>query len=337
MKKVTFSRFYTYGLIGCISLSALVGAATSALTQTARKVSYNEQHNQQEPSNHSAGLIWPSQGILSQGFNKNRHIGIDIAGPPGTPVVAAASGQVVKSGWDDWGLGNFIRIHHSDGSFTVYGHNRRLLVKNGQQITQGQVIAEMGNTGNSSGPHLHFEVHPHDMVSVVDPIPVLPPLVAGKIPSQRIATIANSGQFSPPTSSRPSSISTQTSSSASISIPVPIVHSGSSFNPTQTSSSESIPIPVETAKVDSGCNGGRTVIAGETATTRVKVCQENGEFFYIGQSKQNREEPMRLPARIVGKNRYQADNGSFSYFVTPQEVQVWQNGNLIHADSFSNS
>lgn len=334
MEKVAFSRFCTYGLIGFVTLSTVICVDTSALTQTAYRSSLDKQTT---PPNQSSSLIWPSQGMISQGFNINRHIGIDIAGPPGTPVIASASGQVVKSGWDDWGLGNAIRIHHPDGSFTVYGHNRRLLVKVGQQVAQGQTIAEMGNTGNSSGPHLHFEVHPHDMVSVIDPMPVLPPLIAGKIPEQRIATIATGGQLIATNPSRVLSGAKQTGASQSISIPVPPPHSGSSFISREISPPQSIPIPVETAKVDSGCNGGRTVIAGETATTRVKVCQENGEFFYIGQLKHNQEQIIRLPAWSLGKNRYRADNGSFSYFVTPEGVEVWRNGNPMHTDSFSNS
>ncbi len=316
MTKVAFSQFCTYGLIGLVSFTAVVGTHTSALTQTADK-----SLNEQEP-NPSSSLMWPSQGIISKGFNKNRHIGIDIAGPPGTPIAAAASGQVVKSGWDDWGLGNVIRIHHPNGSFTVYGHNRRLLVKNGQQISQGQVIAEMGTTGNSSGPHLHFEVHPHDMVSVVDPIPVLPPLVAGKIPSQRIATITKS-----------SSVSQQTRSPA-IPIPVEPTHTISLPVTTLQTSSQSIPIPVESAMVNTGCSGA-IVIEGETATSHVKVCQENGQFFYVGQLKQNPDKPVRLPARKISNNRYRADNGSFSYFVSPDQVEVWRNGSPIRSDSFS--
>ena len=70
--------------------------------------------------------------------------------------------QVVKAGWDDWGLGNAIRIRHANGETTVYGHNSRLLVNTGQQVSQGQAIAQMGNTGHSSGPHLHFETHQID-------------------------------------------------------------------------------------------------------------------------------------------------------------------------------
>lgn len=110
----------------------------------------------------TVAFICPAKGILSQGFNIHKHIGIDIAGTTGDSIVAAAAGQVVKAGWDDWGLGNAIRIRHANGETTVYGHNSRLLVNTGQQVSQGQAIAQMGNTGHSSGPHLHFETHQID-------------------------------------------------------------------------------------------------------------------------------------------------------------------------------
>ncbi|MBO3460877.1 M23 family metallopeptidase [Aetokthonos hydrillicola Thurmond2011] len=326
MKKATLSRFCTYGLIGLVSVSSIDYAGTSAVTKTADR-SLNTQ------SSSSSNLIWPSQGIISQGFKKNRHIGIDIAAPPGTPIIAAATGQVVKSGWDDWGLGNAIRIHHSDGSFTVYGHNRRLLVRNGQHVNQGEVIAEMGTTGNSSGPHLHFEVHPDNMESVIDPIPVLPSLVAGKVPPQRLATSnVTTSQANSPTDIESSPARTQ-----EISIPIPVEPPHRVAPPVtkQTSSSQSIPIAVASANLDTGCKGS-TVIAGETATTRVKVCKENGQFFYIGQLKQNPDKPIKLPAWNVG-SLYRADNGSFSYFVSPQGIEVWRNGSPMRSEIFFNT
>ena len=121
MKKLTISRFLTRSLVGSISFAAVVITTFPALPQTAN-------------NSVSSPFIWPSQGILSQGFQKNQHEGIDIAGPVGTPVVAAASGTVIKAGWDDWGLGNSVEIRHPNGSVTVYGHNRRLLVHKGQEV-----------------------------------------------------------------------------------------------------------------------------------------------------------------------------------------------------------
>lgn len=110
----------------------------------------------------SNGYIWPAHGTLTSGYGwrwGRMHRGIDIAGPVGTPIVAAAAGVVVRSGWNSGGYGNLVDIRHSDGSMTRYAHNSRLLVRQGEQVGQGQQIAEMGSTGYSTGPHLHFEVH----------------------------------------------------------------------------------------------------------------------------------------------------------------------------------
>lgn len=87
------------------------------------------------------------------------HRGIDIAAPVGTPVVASAPGVVVASGWNSGGYGNLVEIKHPGGGLTVYAHNSRILAQAGQQVDQGQQIAEMGSTGRSTGPHVHFEVH----------------------------------------------------------------------------------------------------------------------------------------------------------------------------------
>ncbi len=110
------------------------------------------------------GYIWPTKvGALTSGYGRRwgrMHKGIDIAAPIGTPIVAAASGVVIKAGWNSGGYGKLVDIQHADGTFTRYAHNNRILVQAGQQVEQGQQISEMGNTGRSTGPHLHFEVHP---------------------------------------------------------------------------------------------------------------------------------------------------------------------------------
>jgi murein DD-endopeptidase MepM/ murein hydrolase activator NlpD len=110
----------------------------------------------------SNGYVWPTRGTLTSGYGwrwGRMHRGVDIAGPVGTPIVAAAPGVVARSGWNSGGYGNLVDIRHADGSLTRYAHNSRLLVREGQQVSQGQQIAEMGSTGYSTGPHLHFEVH----------------------------------------------------------------------------------------------------------------------------------------------------------------------------------
>ncbi len=88
------------------------------------------------------------------------HKGIDIAGPVGTPIIAAAPGEVIHAGWNSGGYGNLVKVKHSDGSVTIYAHNSRILVRRGEIVRQGQQIAKMGSTGFSTGPHLHFEIHP---------------------------------------------------------------------------------------------------------------------------------------------------------------------------------
>lgn len=120
------------------------------------------------------GYAWPAQGVLTSGYGwrwGRMHQGIDIAGPIGTPVLAAAAGKVIGAGWHD-GYGNIVKLEHLDGSVTFYAHNDRILVIHGQQIEKGEQIAEMGNTGYSTGSHLHFEIHLRDQ-EIVDPITLL--------------------------------------------------------------------------------------------------------------------------------------------------------------------
>jgi murein DD-endopeptidase MepM/ murein hydrolase activator NlpD len=111
-------------------------------------------------------LCWPVSGRISSPFGwrmhpilrkKKYHSGIDLAVSTGTAVKAADSGRVLVSGWQG-GYGNFIALDHGKGISTCYGHNSRLLVKAGELVKKGQTIAFSGNTGLSTGPHLHFEV-----------------------------------------------------------------------------------------------------------------------------------------------------------------------------------
>jgi len=106
--------------------------------------------------------VWanPVQGSyrVTQGFY-GYHPGIDLAGVEGTPVVAADSGVVIFAGWNNWGYGNMVVIDHGNSWETFYGHLSSVGVGCGQFVSRGQYIGAMGNTGNSSGPHLHFEMH----------------------------------------------------------------------------------------------------------------------------------------------------------------------------------
>jgi lipoprotein NlpD len=270
-------RVSTYGSIALI-LTSLLSINTQARTQTV-KISQTQQL-----SDRISSFIYPTQGIVSQGFRKYKHEGIDIANASGTPILAAAAGKVIKTGWDDWGLGNIVKIQHTDGQVTVYGHNRRILVSDGQQVTQGQMIAEMGSTGNSTAPHLHFEIHTLQRIAA-NPLNILPSQ------NTNIAAAKN----------RPSANQARISASPTI--------------------------------FSSQCNGV-TLIDGETANAHVQVCQEKGQLFYIGELKQNPNQSVRLPAWNVSNSKYRADNGSFSYLVTPQGVEVLRNGQRFRIDNF---
>ncbi len=102
-------------------------------------------------------LIWPTSGSLTQAF-KPLHRALDIARGIGTPIKAADNGYVVASGWSNVGYGNYIVIDHGNGLQTLYGHLSKRFVSAGDVVTRGAVIGNMGSTGNSTGPHLHFEV-----------------------------------------------------------------------------------------------------------------------------------------------------------------------------------
>jgi murein DD-endopeptidase MepM/ murein hydrolase activator NlpD len=131
------------------------------------------------PSTNRAGMIWPSKGVLTSGYGMRwgrPHRGIDIAGPVGTPIYAVADGVVERAGWNNGGYGKLVDIRHPDGTMTRYGHNSKILVQAGQQVRQGQQITAMGSTGFSTGPHLHFEIHPGGK-GAVNPIAFLPPRV----------------------------------------------------------------------------------------------------------------------------------------------------------------
>jgi murein DD-endopeptidase MepM/ murein hydrolase activator NlpD len=100
---------------------------------------------------------WPVSGRVTQKF-WTRHQAIDIAAPKGTPVVAADSGYVVQAGWSNVGYGYMILINHGNGYLTRYAHLSALNVEVGESVRKGQLIGRVGSTGNSTGPHLHFEI-----------------------------------------------------------------------------------------------------------------------------------------------------------------------------------
>ncbi|HLG70224.1 MAG TPA: 50S ribosomal protein L29 [Chloroflexota bacterium] len=123
----------------------------------------------------SGHLAWPLQGTMEQGFGpspyafepsityhgvryKHFHTGIDVAARTGTPIHAAADGQVIATGFSSWGYGIYAVVSHNPTLATLYAHMSKLAVSQGTVVKQGQVIGYEGSTGNSTGPHLHFEV-----------------------------------------------------------------------------------------------------------------------------------------------------------------------------------
>ncbi len=126
-----------------------------------------------EPARSSSGWSWPAEGPLVGRFSSNGSLnkGIDIGGQLGQPVVAASDGAVVYAGGGLRGYGELVIIKHSDIYVTAYGHNRKLLVREGQQVKAGQVIAEMGSTGTDR-VKLHFEIRRQG--KPVDPLRYLP-------------------------------------------------------------------------------------------------------------------------------------------------------------------
>jgi len=112
--------------------------------------------------------IFPVAGVLSSRFSTSRyhpihhralpHEGVDISAPHGTPILAAAKGTVTRAGWVP-GLGYTVEIDHGYGYVTRYGHASKIRVSLGQRVTRGDIIADVGSTGISTSPHLHYEIH----------------------------------------------------------------------------------------------------------------------------------------------------------------------------------
>jgi murein DD-endopeptidase MepM/ murein hydrolase activator NlpD len=118
----------------------------------------------------ASGFIWPVNGTVVSGYGMRwgrLHEGIDIAASTGTPIWSAAAGTVIHAGWLG-GYGNLVVVDHGNGLATAYAHASAILVAVGQQVAQGETVALIGSTGNSSGPHLHFEVRVNGVA--VDPL-----------------------------------------------------------------------------------------------------------------------------------------------------------------------
>jgi murein DD-endopeptidase MepM/ murein hydrolase activator NlpD len=148
---------------------ARVSAALGARIRSAQGVSGpTSAPGDRTPS--ASGFVWPTTGPVTSGFGwrwGRMHEGVDIGAPTGTPIVAAAAGTVIVSGWMG-GYGNLVVIDHGGGLATAYAHQSSIAAGVGQAVAQGQVIGYVGSTGHSTGPHLHFEVRING--AAVDPL-----------------------------------------------------------------------------------------------------------------------------------------------------------------------
>ena len=138
-----------------------------ALKEQQKVIGYHNQLSSTLPS------IWPASGDVSSPFGlrwggSDFHPGVDIANDYGTPIVAAAAGTVTAAGWNSGGYGNMVDIDHGNGIWTRYGHAEAVVVTVGETVQKGQLIAYMGSTGFSTGPHVHYEVHVNG--EIVNPI-----------------------------------------------------------------------------------------------------------------------------------------------------------------------
>lgn len=117
-------------------------------------------------------FAWPIVGRVTQGYSA-RHRAVDIGAPYGSKVYAARAGTVVHAGWSETGYGYTLIIDHGDGYSTLYSHLKGTWVSAGQRVARGALIGEVGSTGNSTGPHVHFEIRESNVR--VNPLSYLPP------------------------------------------------------------------------------------------------------------------------------------------------------------------
>jgi murein DD-endopeptidase MepM/ murein hydrolase activator NlpD len=152
-------------------------AAAAAARAAAASASGSQDDDTSAAASGGSGYVKPTSGRTSSCFG-NRwgvlHAGVDIAAPIGTPIYAATAGVVQRTG-PATGFGTALYIRGDDGAITVYGHVNAEYVEKGERVTAGELIAEVGNRGQSTGPHLHFEVHPGGVMygGQVDPVPWL--------------------------------------------------------------------------------------------------------------------------------------------------------------------
>jgi murein DD-endopeptidase MepM/ murein hydrolase activator NlpD len=155
---------------------AVPAAASAALhnQELAKGVAFANDRAQREARLQQPLYVMPTKGIFTSNFGYRwgvLHAGIDLANSIGTPIYAVSDGVVIDAG-PTGGYGMWVKLRHADGTVTLYGHVNTTLVSTGQKVMAGDQIATMGNRGNSTGPHLHFEVL-QGGTERIDPVPWL--------------------------------------------------------------------------------------------------------------------------------------------------------------------
>jgi murein DD-endopeptidase MepM/ murein hydrolase activator NlpD len=159
-----------------MQIIAVQPAANAALhsEELSKGAAFAQERAEREARLQRPLFVMPTKGVFTSGFGYRwgaLHAGIDLAGPIGTPIYAAGDGVVVDAG-PTAGYGAWVKIRHSDGSVTLYGHVNTWTVQIGQRVFAGDQIATIGNRGNSTGPHLHFSVLQNG-TNFIDPVPWL--------------------------------------------------------------------------------------------------------------------------------------------------------------------
>lgn len=174
IKRRFLSKFTKLAIILFFSLSLLGYYPTFAVPlvrHSVAKASSDEQKGEIIANKFSKPLILPHPGYLSTKFS-SYHPGIDIAIGLGMPIHPIIDGEIIQVSRDFWGLGNFVEVSHQNGFKSKYGHMGKIFVKVGDQVTQENILGEVGLTGHTSGPHTHLEVTLNG--NYIDPAGLLP-------------------------------------------------------------------------------------------------------------------------------------------------------------------
>lgn len=165
----------------------LMTAPSSSLSQNSARGTASDQPLAINNGGEELAFDWPVDNArMTRGFlpkKRRPHLGLDLAAPKGTPILAAQSGTVIYAGREFRGYGKMILIESGNGWATLYAHFNRILVSEGQKVRQGEVVGEMGRTGRATGVHLHFEIRKNR--GPVDPLPLLPRAIAHHIDTSK--------------------------------------------------------------------------------------------------------------------------------------------------------